>query len=313
MNQHDMNTLLEQQPLILMEGAVVERLRRSNDIRIDPQLLNAPLIYSDHGRQALTGIYREYIDIAVRAGLPMLLCTPTWRADRERILDNNCPETLNIDAARFMRSLRDTTTAEHGLFIGGLLGCKNDCYQPQQALSTEQAEQFHRWQAEQLAQGGVDFLIAETLPSMHEALGLARAMQHSGLPYIISFVINRQGCLLDGHRLDEAFQFIDSQTDVKPLGYMVNCAYPSFLCAEHQNEFVFERLLGFLANASALDHCDLDQAEDIQINPIEEWVEQMLQLNRRFGVRMLGGCCGTDNRHLEQLVRACQAQALTGS
>ena len=308
-----LHTLIEKQPLILMEGAVVERLRRAPEISIDPCLLNAPLIYNERGRQALTAIYQQYIDIAAGAGLPMLLCTPTWRADRERILDSNCPETLNIDAARFMRSLYDTTTAEHGLFIGGLLGCKNDCYQPQQALSTEQAEQFHRWQAEQLTLGGVDFLIAETLPSMHEALGLARAMQHNGLPYIISFVIDRRGCLLDGHRLDEAFQFIDSQTDVKPLGYMVNCAYPGFLCAEQQNPRVFQRLLGFLANASALDHCDLDQAEDVQMNPIEEWVEQMLILNQRYGVKMLGGCCGTDDRHLDQLVSAWRAQALTGS
>lgn len=290
-----------------MEAAIVESLRRSSEIELHPLLVNAPLIYEEAGRQALRKIYQSYIDIAFKAKIPFLMCTPTWRTNQARVLETNINTSVNIDAVNFLKELRELQkSGQENIRIGGLIGCKNDCYQPQEALSTVEAEQFHKWQIEQLKQGGVDFIIAETLPNIEEAIGIARAIESSGLPYFISFVISRDGCVLDGTDLNTAIKLIDENTRQRPLGFMVNCAYPSFLCAENQPPEVFKRLLGYLANASSKDHCELDGAPELLGESVSDWGETMLALHSTYGVKVLGGCCGTGGEHLRYLARRKQ-------
>lgn len=285
-----------------MEASIVESLRRSDDISLHPILMNAPLIYEEAGRKALSRLYQGYIDIALEAKRPFLMCTPTWRANHSRVMETKTKRTINIDIANFLKELRDTQGAgKENIKIGGMIGCKNDCYKPEEALSAEEAEQFHSWQLGQLKQGGVDFLIAETLPDIDEAIGIARAMESTGLPYIISFVISRDGRVLDGTDLKTAINIIDAETKRQALGFMVNCAYPSFLCAASQPPEVFKRLLGYQANASSMDHCDLDGAEELHQEDTAEWGDLMLDLNRSHGVKILGGCCGTGEEHLRYI------------
>jgi S-methylmethionine-dependent homocysteine/selenocysteine methylase len=159
----------------------------------------------------------------------------------------------------------------------------------------------------QLAQAGVDFLMAGTLPNVKEALGIARAMEKTGTPYIISFVIDREGLVLDGTSLWDAVSEIDSSTGQQPLCYMVNCSYPTFLCAKEQPKALFTRLLGYQANSSSLSHSELDGSAQLQLEDIVGWAEEMLRLNREYGVRILGGCCGTNDVHLSSLARAAAA------
>lgn len=164
------------------------------------------------------------------------------------------------------------------------------------------SEQFHSWQIIQLAKAGVDFLVAETLPNINEATGIAKAMSNTGIPYVISFVINRDGYVLDGTDLYTAITIIDSSTRNLPIGFMVNCSYPTFLHASEQPNGVFNRLIGYHANASSLDHCDLDGAEVLHAEDVSKWGAEMLRLNRNFGVRLLGGCCGTGVEQLKYIV-----------
>lgn len=298
-----MKQLLEDNSLILMEAAIVETLRRSKDIELHPTLVNAPLVYEETGRNAMTALFQTYIDIASAARVPFMMCTPTWRANHDRVVDSGISASINVDAAHFLRGIREAQTdGFNNIKIGGLIGCKNDCYLPEQALSAMEAEDFHSWQVEQLKVGGVDFIIAETLPSVEEAIGIARAIEATGLPYFISFVISRDGLVMDGTPLEAATQAIDGYTKDKPLGYMVNCAYPSFLNAAHQPPALFERLVGYLANASSLDHCDLDGSDELQMESVVDWGDLMLQLNQDYGVKVLGGCCGTNAQHLSYLV-----------
>lgn len=285
-----------------MEGAIVETLRRSPDIELHPRLVNAPLIYDEAGRKALARLYQNYIDIAHASHIPFMMCTPTWRANAARVEETGIDPSINIDAVSFLRQIRDAQPARDRIIrIGGLVGCKNDCYRPEESLSTTEAEQFHAWQLQQLKLGGADFLIAETLPAMEEAIGIARALEKTGLPYFISFVISRDGRVLDGTALHTAIKIIDESTTQKPLGYMVNCVYPSFLNAENQPPRLYKRLVGCLANASSLDHCELDGADELQMENVEEWGELMLQLNQKHGVKVLGGCCGTNETHLQYI------------
>lgn len=295
-------TFFAREPVVLMEAAVIERIRRSAGDILHHQLLNAPLIYHDEGRRKMQTIYQEYIHIAESARLPVFLCTPTWRTDHDRVIHSGWPTTINEDAVRFMQEIRSSNgTWSEQIKIGGLIGCKNDCYRPDEALSSDEAAQYHLWQIEALVRGGVDFMIAETLPHRKEALGIANALSRFPRPYFISFVIGRDGKMLDGSSLFDSIREIDALVPGPPVGYLINCAHPTFLQPQQQPPGVFGRLKGYLANASALDHCELDGSEILQVDDVQKWSEEMILLHQNYGVKILGGCCGTDGQHLRAM------------
>lgn len=294
---------LDNHNFVLTEAAIIESLRRSGDITLHPRLENALLIYDGTGKRALTSLYQDFIAVAYKGGLPITICTPTWRANHHRISEARVTNDVNGDAVRFLKRLRNGWNVwSPNIFIGGLIGCKNDCYKPGEGLLVEKAKVFHSWQINQLANAGVDFLMAATLPALPEATGIALAMAKTDIPYIISFVISRHGKILDGNSLEHAFDDIDAACSRPPLGYMINCAYPSFLNAHEQPKSVLGRLIGFQANASSLDHTELDGAGTLQADEISDWGNRMIVLNRRYGVKILGGCCGTNREHLQYIV-----------
>ncbi len=288
--------------LLLTEASVVDYLRRSGEATLHPRLEHAILLGSTAGREILAKRYREFIAVASKFDLPLLLCTPTWRANRERVAEADLNFNVNALAVRFLKYLRaECDSLSTKIFIGGMIGCKNDCYKPEQALSDNDALDFHLWQVKQLADADADFLIGTSLPSISEALGLAVAMADTPLFYIISFIINAGGCLLDGTPLEEAIREIDSLQSRTPLGYMINCAHPSFLKPERLPKEVMARIIGFQGNASSLDHATLDNSPTLQADDLAAWGELMLDLNRHHGVKILGGCCGTGPQHLRYL------------
>jgi len=300
----DFVTTLQASPLILTEAAISERLRRRDDVTLNPLLFNTPLIYDQHGRQCLTEIYGQYREIAREASLPLLLCAPTWRVDQERTAAAGFDASLNRDAVRFMLRLRDIwQDSRSPVFVGGLIGPKNDCYMPDLALDADAAETFHSWQIAELAAAGVEVVIGQTFPAVSEALGVARACKNAGIAHLVSFVINRHGRLLDGTLLAEAIARIDRETAGGPAGYMVNCVHPSFLLSSQPSPPLFTRLVGIQANSSSLDHDQLDGAAELQQDDMRVWGEQMLALNRDHGVKILGGCCGTDDTYLRYIAR----------
>ena len=291
--------------LVLAEAAVCERLRRMEGITLHPTLFTTPLIYEKKGALSLEEIYGRYRTIALNAGIPILLCAPTWRADRDRITKAKVSYNINHDAVKFMLRLRDRwDQSQAPVLVGGLIGPKNDCYRPQEGLTEEDARKFHQWQVDQLAQTGVDVLLAQTMPAVPEATGLARAMAATRRPYIISFVINRQGEVFDGTPLAQAINTMDDALKRSPYGYMVNCAYPSFICANKQPTSLFQRLLGIQANSSSKDQLDLDGSTQTLSDSIEDWADQMLILHCKYDMKILGGCCGTDDRYLEKIAYA---------
>ncbi len=288
---------------VLAEASVVESLRRSNRVELHPRLVHSPLIYDKKGREELANLYNEYISVAEKSGLPIVTLTPTWRANKERLTEAGINCDVNKDAVDFMRQIRSQwNTWRDNIFIGGLIGCRNDCYKAVEAIDMEEAHDFHSWQINKLAEANVDFLIAETLPALCEAIGIAQAMAATRYPYIISFVINRQSQVLDGTSLEYAFRTIDSLCDRHPVGYMVNCSHPSFLRAGEQPDVVLSRLIGIQANASSQDQTELDGAPTLQVDDIPAWGDQMVELNTKYGVKILGGCCGTSAAHLQYIV-----------
>jgi len=306
----DPNTALRQRlgryPAVLMEGAVIERIRRETTLPLDPNLLNAGLIYSRPGRLAMERVYSQYIRAAAEHRLPILVAAPTWRANPERVRKAAIGgvDKVNRDAVRFMRSFCPVST--HGappVLLGGLMACRGDAYTPQEALETAAAEDFHMPQAACLAAAGVDYIMAATLPALSEAVGLARALASQSAPYIISFIIRRDGAVLDGTPLSTAIERIDGQVAPPPDFYMVNCVHPETVKAGLgeqllTNATLKSRLLGIQANTSEKSPEELDGSETLDGAAPQAFAEQMLALYKGSGLRVLGGCCGTDHRHI---------------
>jgi homocysteine S-methyltransferase len=300
--------LLAQSPCILGEGAVIERLRRDAGADLDPHIVNSSFIYDDARRAALEAICRQYLDIGARYGLPLLLSTPTWRASRERIEAAGYGERdVNGDNFRFLEELRRRYGGySQKVAICGLMSCRGNAYDPSESLSAAEALDYHAWQAAKLAAAGVDFLLAATLPALSEALGLAAALAATRNAFIISFVIRAEGTLLDGTPLKDAVAVIDSDVKPKPLAYLVNCSHASFFRAALQHEHnssprVRERVVGLLANTAALAPEDLDDSAALVEEDPDVFGRTVAALHRDLGMKILGGCCGTDDRHIRSL------------
>ena len=298
----------EQSDIIMGEGAVIERLRRETKWELDPYVVNSAFIYEPEKRSALETIYRQYLDIGSASGLPLLLSTPTWRASRERIQTAGYEgRAVNEDNFRFLDDLRRTYGAyADKVAICGLMSCRGDAYNPAERLSEEDARAFHAWQAQKLAETGVDFLLAATLPAMSEAIGLASAQAATGKPYIISFVFRPGGTLLDGTPLKDAVSTIDAKVTPRPLAYMCNCTHASsfrsaMLHEAHVSSQVRKRVVGLLANTAALEPEELDSSKDLVTEAPEIFGRDVASLRSEFGMKILGGCCGTDQRHIQSL------------
>lgn len=299
--------------LVLTEAAVIETFRRSDRYTLHHRLENALFIYDHVSKMALSRRYHGFIAVAHRADVPILLSTPTWRANRERVAEDGCHFEVNGDAVKYLNGLRKKWgTWANRIGIGGLIGCKNDCYQPSEGLSINDAIRFHGWQIDRLAASEVDFLLAATLPAVPEAAGMALAMEKTAIPYLMSFVINRDGTVLDGSSLEKAFETIDALCSRPPLGYMINCAYPSFVNADSQPEAVLSRLVGYQANASSRDHSKLDGAENLHVDDIQDWGQRLIELNKKYDVRIIGGCCGTGTEHLAYIIDHLNGEQVAG-
>jgi homocysteine S-methyltransferase len=308
---------LERERTILAEGSVVERLRRHPGLRLDPHVAHAGFLYQDNAAQVMGDIWREYLSAGRDACLPVLILTPTWRANRER-LDRAglAGRDVNGDAVRFLESLRREQGSYAGrVLIGGLLGCRGDCYLPEQALSAGDAHGFHAPQASALARAGAQVLVASTLPALSEALGLARAMAECGTPYVVSFVVTREGALLDGTPWGGAIRQIDLGVSPAPLGYLANCVHTSIftralrrLAPEHRH-----RVLGLQANTSRKTPAEFDGLPYLDSEPPSVFAEAMAALGEEFGLKILGGCCGAGGGHIQALAARLRRRPGTGA
>lgn len=301
-----LDELLREAPLLLTEGSVYERLRRHPHMPFDRELAHASLVYDRAARENLEATHREYLDIARRRRVPMLALTDTWRASAERVARSRFRGLpVNADNAAFLLEVRDAARAEGAeVLVGGNLGPRGDAYRPEEAPQAELAETLARPQVEELASARVDFLQASTLPSAREALGVARAMARTSAPYLLSFVVRRTGRLLDGTPLAEAIAAIDDGVTRPPTAYLVNCVHPSVLLDALEERSVGERLAGLQANTSRLSPEELDGREELDTDEPASFGRAMAALGRRFGLRVLGGCCGTDARHIEAIASA---------
>ena len=306
-------TIRESQ-FILTEGSVIERIRRENSFRLNSYVENADFVYETEGREILARLYREYIDVGRRYDVPMIVFTPTWRANHERIsLAGLSDRNVNADCFHFLNEIRESYGEySHKIFIGGLIGCKGDAYKTDEVLSKEKSFEFHQTQVNALASAGVDFLFAATLPAFSESFGIAKAMAASGKPYIISFVVRPEGTLLDGTYLYDAITQIDSSVSPKPIGFMVNCVHPSVFeqAMTHKRnsyDYVRKRIVGLQANTSKKRPEELDGSAELETEEPDSLAASMIHLHKKYGIKILGGCCGTNQLHIQAITEGLES------
>jgi homocysteine S-methyltransferase len=268
------------------------------------------LLKDDAGTDTLRRYFRCYFEVARRAGTGFVFESPTWRASRD------WGERLGYSAAslaaanRSAMALGGELRREIGNVITVLSGCvgpRGDGYRPEALMTGKEAHAYHAQQIEALAEGGAEMVTAITMTHAGEAVGIARAATVAGLPVAISFTVETDGSLPSGQALAEAIADVDAATDGAPAYYMVNCAHPTHFADKLTGGGAWTgRIRGLRANASRCSHAELDAATELDDGDPEEFGAQYAELRRLLPqLAVLGGCCGTDHRHVAAIARAC--------
>lgn len=271
------------------------------------------LLESERGRVALRAYFDRYVPLAVKRGMGFVLESPTWRANPDWAAKigygREALANINRAAIDLMREVRQAYETERTpIVISGCIGPRGDGYDPGKVMSVEGALAYHAWQVSVLHEAGADFVSAFTMNNINEALGVARAAQAAQIPCVISFTVETDGRLPTGDSLADAIEAVDVATDRAPAYYMINCAHPThFERVLDKDAAWLTRLRGLRANSSSRSHAELDNATELDTGDPEELGAQYGDLLRRFPhINVLGGCCGTDHRHVEQISLACR-------
>lgn len=273
-----------------------------------PGFASYPLLESEAGRALLTQSYQALIDVAQAAGVGVILESTTWLANRDRGAaigyGVEALRTANRDAMAFLQSMRHDTQSVPVL-LSANVGPREDAYAPSDVMSVADAAAYHSEQVALLADTQADFVSGYTLSTANEAAGIALAAKRFGLPVVIAFTVETDGRLPDGTDLVAAIETVDASTDGYPAYFMVNCAHPEHFNAVLDHPTCRARLKGVVTNASRCSHAELDEAEVLDSGDPLEFGQLLAQIHATHPqITVLGGCCGTDMRHLQQVLAA---------
>ncbi len=273
------------------------------------------LLKNDEGRDAIRNYFQPYLKIAKDHGVGFVLESATWRASSDWAEQlGYTPDALsdaNRKAVEMLREIRDEhETDKTKVVISGNIGPRGDGYSPDTLMTEDEAERYHSVQIGTFANTEADVITAITMTHAEEAIGVVRAAKAVGMPVVISFTVETDGKLPTGQTLKEAIEQVDNVTDNGPAYYMINCAHLThFEGALAAGEEWIKRIRGLRANASALSHAELDEAEELDEGNPEEFGTQHGELRSAFThFNVFGGCCGTDHRHVEKVCKAVAAQ-----
>ena len=300
--------------LFLTDGGIETTLIFHEGLDL-PSFAAFHLLKDEQGTEALRRYFARHATIARQHGTGFILESATWRASSDwgdklgysrRALDE-----ANRKAIALLHELRlDLETERAPMAISGCVGPRGDGYDPGVLMSPEEAEAYHTAQISTFATTEADLVTAITMTNANEAIGVTRAARATGMPVVISFTVETDGKLPTGQPLQEAIQEVDAATGRAPAYYMINCAHPSHFEAVLDGQAWMERLRGIRANASKCSHAELDEATDLDDGDPVELSQQYRDLRARFSqINVLGGCCGTDHRHIEQIATACTIAA----
>jgi homocysteine S-methyltransferase len=295
-------------PLFLADGGLETTLIFHEGVDL-PEFAAFPLLDTAEGRELLRRYYSDYLELARRHGLGFVLDTVTWRANPD------WAGVLGYDAAALDRANRQATQlaldlaaefADLTTVVNGVIGPRGDGYVVASAMSADEAADYHAAQTTSFAAAGADLVTAMTMTYVEEAVGVARAAAAAGLPVTVGFTVETDGRLPSGTPLGEAVTAVDEATGGSVASFMVNCAHPShFADVLATAEAWTDRVAAVRANASRASHAELDEAEDLDRGDPRELGQDYVALRATLpGLRVVGGCCGTDLEHVAAIADA---------
>ena len=295
--------------LFLSDGGLETSLVYLEGVEL-PHFAAFVLLQAAAGRAQLRRYYRPYLELAAATpGAGFVLETPTWRANpdwgHKLGYDEAALATANRDAVQLVRELRAQWQPRLAgpVVLAGILGPRGDGYVADAPDSVDAAAAYHRPQAAALKDGGVDMLTATTMTTSAEALGVTLAAAAVGLPVAISFTVQTDGRLPSGESLRQAIERVDAEAATPPAYYAVNCAHPSHFeaCFADAGPWTW-RIHALRANASTRSHAELDVATALDIGDPPDLGDRYRRLRAPLpALNVLGGCCGTDVRHLRAI------------
>ena len=300
--------------LFLTDGGIETTLIFHDGFEL-PLFAAFDLLQSEAGINALRRYFRTYAAIAQTHEVGFILEAPTWRSSPgwgEKL--GYSPDALarvNRQAISLLEDVRrEYETSSSPMVISGCVGPRGDGYVVGAAMSVEEAQQYHATQINTFSSTQADMITAITMTYVEEAIGVAQAAKAARLPVVISFTVETDGRLPSGQTLKDAIEQVDDATDNYPVYYMINCAHPThFADALAAGETWTTRIGGLRANASKLSHAELDEAEELDAGNPVELGHQYNELRRKLvNLNVMGGCCGTDHRHVVEIVKACKPQ-----
>lgn len=274
------------------------------------------LLRDTKGIAGLRAYFEPYARIARDQGLGIVLESPTWRANGDWADRLGYSESALTDVRRkavdLLLDLRSAYETERSpVVISGCLGPRGDGYQPDRLMGAHEAAAYHASEIRDFAETDADIVTAITMNYVDEAIGIAMAADDAGMPVVISFTVETDGRLPTGETLGDAIEAVDAATGAVPEYYMINCAHPT-----HFDGVIaagapwVDRVRGIRANASRKSHAELDASTTLDAGDPEELARQYRDIRQRMGhLNVLGGCCGTDARHIEQIAIACSDPA----
>jgi len=276
-----------------------------------PHFASLHVFDTKQGRAALARYYDRYIHVARNAGTGFVLDTATWRSGAfwPDIVGRSRAdiETATREAVRFARATRDRHS-DVPMVINGAVGPAGDGYAPDRLYTPDAAEALHAHQIGWMAEEGVEMISAVTMTHPGEAIGIVRAARAQGLPVVVSFTTETDGRLPTGQSVADAIAETDAATGGAPVFFMINCAHPDHFSETLTGDWV-SRIGGIRANASRMSHAELDKAEELDAGDPEEFGELYGALFHKLPqLRVIGGCCGTDKRHI-----GCAAHHVIGT
>ena len=272
-----------------------------------PSFAAFDLLKDDEGTEQLRRYYAPYANLARKRGLGLVLESPTWRANpdwAEQIgYSRDELDAMNRKAIALMEELRAEYASNAPIVISGCVGPQSDGYSPATMLTPDEAQAYHSTQIATFADTSADMVTAITMTYAEEATGLTRAAVEHRIPVAISFTVETDGRLPSGQGLGAAIQQVDDETACAPAYYMINCAHPAhFEAVLEPGAAWVERIGGLRANASTKSHAELDEATELdEGNPVDLAERHAALRSKLPNVNVLGGCCGTDHRHVESI------------
>ncbi|MDH4109260.1 MAG: homocysteine S-methyltransferase family protein [Gammaproteobacteria bacterium] len=273
------------------------------------------LLPDESGRQAMADYFRAFLSLARDAGAGFILDSQTWKAHPHwaRSLGATVEELrdANRESIDFIAGLRrEFASNARPIVLAGIIGPRGDAYAPELAVAAREAERYHATQVGWLAETDADFIAGVTFTQSDEAIGLVRAARAAGMPVVISFTVETDGCLPSGQALGEAIRAVDDATDAAAAYFGVNCAHPDHFFHVLEDADWARRLRSLRCNASRRSHAELDRSDTLDAgNPRELGRQYADILDRLPWVNVVGGCCGTDLRHVTAIARAARARS----